>query len=195
MKHSNCCRTCDPHPPWPGERIRSVGCIDAPAKSSWCGTPTRCRRPEALQNSGCTGTVRCPAEWSTGNSDRHHGSLLEDHRYPTTREDEWHRNWIGCTGIHRRSRCPNQPPLQKRLPRKRLTNKNQQVTDARLVGLGRFNLNPNLTEVSEIVESTFGFLDSGLVKRASGTQVQFTSDHLVTCHHIAANVDLPHGGE
>ena len=116
MKHSNCCRTSDPHPPWPGERIRSVGCIDAPAKSSWCGTPTRCRRPEALQNSGCTGTVRCPAEWSTGNSDRHHGSLLEDHRYPTTREDEWHRNWIGCTGIHRRSRCPNQPPLQKRLP-------------------------------------------------------------------------------
>ena len=38
MKHSNCCRTSDPHPPWPGERIRSVGCIDAPAKSSWCGT-------------------------------------------------------------------------------------------------------------------------------------------------------------
>ena len=53
-------------------------------------------------------------------------------------------------------------------------------------------MNSDFTEVPKIVESTFRLLNSSLVKRAPGTQVQFPPDHLVSGDHIATDVDLPH---
>ena len=163
MRHSSCCQIFDRHPPWPGGKIPSVGCTDAPAKSSWCGTPTRCRRPRLFK------IQAVPEQF---------GARLNGQLEILTATTEAFSKTIDTPRLGRTSgieiglAVPEftvDPAVRTNRPSKRdypraAHEQNQQVTDARLVGLGRFNLNPNLTEVSEIVESTFGFLDSSLVK-------------------------------